>query len=224
MSVPADGDLPIEADGAGDTALLGWRAANAFHRRIFRLAVHDLSNPLAAARLLAELARRGASSDTDVNALLEQLGVAAERLQGLRVLLREGGPENVELGATLELASSLIAREAERVGVRLLIDRAEDVVAVVPRHLLLQAVLAGLLTSLESGADGDVFILRSRSGPEDRKWVELESSGRGQRSCRPEELLCLELLASDLGGIFEVEPGTRPAHDPDWRLVLPSTA
>lgn len=219
--------MPVSTDGsqeARETALLGWRAAIAFHRRIFRLAVHDLSNPLAAARLLAELARRGASSDDDVNALLEQLGIAAERLQGLRVLLREAGPENVELGAVLELAAALIARETERVGARLMVDRAEDLVAMVPRHLLLQVVLAGLLTSLEGAADGDVLILRSRREPGERLLVELESSGRGERPCRPEERLCLDLLAQDLGGIFEVEPGTRPAHDPDWRLVLSPAA
>jgi len=229
-------DLPhTDPSFARAELTLGWRAAIAFHRRLFRLAVHDLSNPLAAARLLAELARRGASSDNDVSALLEQLGVAAERLQGLRALLREGGSESFEVTVALDLAYSLVEREAERVGVVLNVDRAEEINVFLPRHFFLQATIALLLASIESAEDGDVMILRARcrnrqaesQDSPDELLIELESSVRRRRVCRPEELLCLEMLAGDLGGFLEItpgqnEPGARPGHDPDWRLVLPS--
>lgn len=220
---PADSRQPA-GEAASDELRLGWRAAISFHRRLFRLAVHDLSNPLAAARLLAELARRGASGEDDVAALVDQLGVAAERLQGLRALLREGGPESFEVGAALELAFQVVAREVERVGARLLVDLAEEITAFLPRHLLLQATLAGLLATIEDAEDGDVLVLRCRrrEGEEEPLLVvELESSGRRRRACRPEERLCLEMLASDLDGRFEILPGAGAGNDPDWRLVMP---
>lgn len=223
-----------EATASGDLRL-GWRAAIAFHRRLFRLAVHDLSNPLAAARLLAELARRGASGGDDVAALVDQLGVAAERLQGLRALLREGGPEDFEVGPALELAFQVVAREVERVGARLLVDLAEEITAFLPRHLFLQATIAGLLATIESAEDGDLLVLRSRlrhpevpaeDGGEEEALlvVELESASRRRRACRPDERLCLEMLASDLDGRFEILPGAGEGNDPDWRLVMPGLA
>lgn len=227
---PGEARQKAGEDTARGEVRRGWSAAIAFHRRLFRLAVHDLSNPLAAARLLAELARRGASSEDDVAALLDQLGVAAERLQGLRALLREGGPESFEVAAALELAFQVAAREADRVGARLMLDLAEEITAFLPRHLFLQAVLAGLLATIESAEDGEVLVLRARrrriegrraEDEDELLLVELESSGRRRRDLRPEERLCFEMLASDLDGVFEVLPGAGEAADPDWRLLMP---
>jgi hypothetical protein len=210
---------------AGEKLRLGWRAAISFHRRLFGLAVHDLSNPLAAARLLAELGRRGASGQDDLAALLEQLGVAAERLQALRILLREGGPESFAVTTLLELAVKLVAREADRAGARLLVDLGEEITVNLRRHFFLQAVLAGLLASLRDAQEGDVLILRARcrqaaEGQGEQLLVELESSTRVREASPPEELLCLEMLASDLGGRFEILPGGAPPAGPEWRLLV----
>lgn len=233
MSLPVAETRPPTTDKeARDELRRGWRAAIAFHRRLFRLAVHDLSNPLAAARLLAELARRGASSADDVAALVEQLGVAAERLQALRALLRQGGAESFEVTAALALAFQLVAREVDRVGARLIVDQAEEMTALLPRHYFLQATVAGLLASIECAEDGDILMLRARLRPagedgaagEATLLIELESSGRRGRTCPAEERLCLEMLADDLGGFFEILPGEKPAGGrpgPDWRLVAP---
>lgn len=233
MAIPIAEARPSASDDPARADLrLGWRAALAFHRRLFRLAVHDLSNPLAAARLLAELARRGASSADDVAALVDQLGVAAERLQGLRALLRQGGAESFEVTATLELAFQLVSREVERVGAKLIVDQAEELTAFLPRHFFLQATLAGLLASIESADDGDVLVLRARRAAAidsnrgaaggDLLLVELQSSGKRRRACEAEEKLCLEMLADDLGGRFEILPGDQLAGDPDWRLAIPA--
>ncbi len=233
--IPAEARQNDSTTTAEDPLRLGWRAAISFHRRLFRLAVHDLSNPLAAARLLAELARRGASGEDDVAALVDQLGVAAERLQGLRALLREAGPESFEVTAALDLAYQVVAREVERVGARLIVDLAEEVTAFLPRHLFLQATLAGLLATIESAEDGDVLVLRARLRADESETkdaeedepllvVELESSVRRRRPCRAEERLCLEMLAGDLGGRFEILPGAGGANDPEWRLAMPGPA
>lgn len=228
MSIPvAEARQHSTEAAAGEKLRLGWRAAISFHRRLFGLAVHDLSNPLAAARLLAELGRRGASGQDDLAALLEQLGLAAERLQALRALLREAGPESFAVTTVLELAEKLVAREVDRAGARLLVDLAEEITVVLPRHLFLQAVLAGLLASLRDAQEGDVLILRARCRPAadgqgDQLLIELESSTRVHHASPPEELLCLEMLAGDLGGRFEILPGEAPAG-PDWRLAMLSS-
>ncbi len=138
---------------------------------------------------MAELARRGASSADDVAALVDQLGVAAERLQGLRALLRQGGAESFEVTATLELAFQLVSREVERVGAKLIVDQAAELTACLPRHFFLQATVAGLLASIESADDGDVLVLRARPRTAAARararalLVELQSSGRRRRPC-----------------------------------------
>jgi hypothetical protein len=211
--------LPLLNEPSTPGAERAWRAASHFHRRLFRLAIHDLSNPLAAARLLAELQRRGASTAEDLEDLTGLLGRAASVLGDLRAIFRDGPCEPVDVGPALELVLALLESEKTRAGVQVLIGRLAEARLLAPRHLLLQWLLAGLLGALDASRAGDVLVLGLEI-EDGQVRLDLQASAPATRQPSTEELLCLRELAAELGGRWLVAPGERSSRDPAWALLL----
>lgn len=233
---PRRREVHVQKDGSQS-----WLAAGRFHRRLLRLALHELANPLAAARLLAELQRRGAGSAEDQLHLADQLGRAATLLGELRALAREGLPEPIATQSTIETVLALTASEASRVGARLIVGHTEDLRVRVPRYLLLQVLVLGVLAVLDQfgdqgGADQESLWVLSQQQEGDEVVFCLEGAASQPISKTdgalspprpagsPADVEAFHAMVREMGGGVLVAPGDRVAHDPAWRFTLPGVA
>ena len=179
--------------------------------RTLRSALHDVSNPMSAVRMVAEVAARGISDPTrHLSGIARHLDTATAILQSVRsVVQTESRARPLDAAALMGEAVGLLRSEAERRDITL---RADDLTAPEPeiegsRSSFLLLCLGLLLRGLGFAGEGDCWNLSATCDEEE--WVvegRLEA-GAGPRPLLPDPEIdgpTLRRLAAPFQGRLEL--------------------
>lgn len=207
-------------------------AGSAVLCRSVRAGLHDLANPLAGVRMLAEVARRRGDDGT-LGEMVRHLDQVQDTLRRLRGLLHVDLRRKLDLRGAFARAGELLASELGRRDVTVEIDALPEESGFHEEAHLLPLALALLLASVGRSAEGDRIVL-ALVPREDTVCLEAHVAGSRRASTPspptpgppdPEiETEFLRVLVSTVGGRLAHAPGARADRDPDWAIEWPRGA
>ncbi|MEM6792420.1 MAG: hypothetical protein AAF725_00430 [Acidobacteriota bacterium] len=197
--------------------------------RAVRSALHDLSNPLSAMRMMTEVLVRTEETGSERASTLRDLSTYLDQsiavIAGLRTLVRaDSAVQVLDVRRELEAVASLIGSDFRRRELDIEIAAAdpEDAQSLVAGSGSFRLIaLAGLLMSCERAQPGDTLRLTYRGGPagvQEMSCENLARPGAGPAGVealgRPGAAALLEQLVGACDGRLSVGS----ASGPDWRI------
>ena len=195
--------------------------------RIVRAGLHDLSNPLSAMRMMAEVAAHGANLPANTPASLRDmtghLDAAIDTIHNLRSLIHSDSAANeLDIDKELRLIATLLRSELSRRDLQLECLVPRGAIAVAGRNAFRLLITAGLYSTFCRAAPGSQLRLTwsELDGETKRLSCHLEGSGRPALTDEMPGADLLRRLAASCDGHFTVAPGERPEGNPDWQIEL----
>ncbi|MEM1204116.1 MAG: histidine kinase dimerization/phospho-acceptor domain-containing protein [Acidobacteriota bacterium] len=190
--------------------------------RVVRILLHDLSNPLAGARLMLEVLRRD-SLRIDPDELGEDMRRNFHQITGilgsLRRLTQAQGPRRLDVPPLIREAADLLGSELQRRDVTLEVQLGapSSWTALAGRQELLMVLLGGLLTTVDRTPDGGRLLLCAGDAPPAHWRLELWVRGGELQGDSAIPFDAVARWAEDLGGRMAAGTG----DGPQWALDLP---
>ncbi|MEM8931807.1 MAG: hypothetical protein AAGE94_11575 [Acidobacteriota bacterium] len=191
--------------------------------RALRAGLHDLSNPLAGARMLAEVSRLGDDGGKS-GSVVEHLDATNASLRRIRGILAADLRRQICLRAAFAQVVEMVSSELARREVEVEVEALPEDEGHHCEAMVLPFALSMVMAAVSRAAAGDRIVLTllpCRSG----SWL-LEAHAVGSRTppAFPDPAIdpaLLARLAEDLGGRLTVVPGSRPQRDPEWAVAWP---
>ncbi|MEM1177038.1 MAG: hypothetical protein AAGM22_01740 [Acidobacteriota bacterium] len=195
--------------------------------RLTRAGLHDLSNPLSALRMMADVSALGgglfgAGAASVMPNVTEHLDAAIDTIHDMRSLIyADGSVQELNVVNEARGVIGLLRSEFSRREVEVSLDAPEDAVAVAGVNAFRLLLASGLLSTTGRAPARSRVVLQWVVGL-DTQQLSCHVFGDGPARWgdgEPRQRLLHE-LASTCDARLTVAPGERPDADPDWQVEL----